>query len=425
MSARRFGPELLLLVCSLAVCTAVLELAPYLLWPHVFGGSFSRSKLHGQLTGPTSTAELRAPEDDEKKTARRLVLHPYLGFAPNLDRGKDPEKRRLSFYDPQAPRPAERLVVCLVGGSVAVQVNRSSEVLAAALAEVFAEVPRFAGRPVEVVSLAVPGYKQPQQLIALAYNLYLGARFDVVIHLDGYNEVVLPYTENIRFGVFPHYPRAWRFYAATEGDSFELSQEIVRLRESRHRRRQLVADTPLRSSNFALALWKAADRRDRHRIRALTVEVQERLAQGEKSYRVTGPRFEYRDEAEIFAELVERWRLGALQMDRLCRANGIEYFHFLQPNQYDPGSKPLTEEERKVAIRKRPSKANTAIENAYPLLRQAGAGLASDGVRFKDLTGIFRNETRTLYIDTCCHVNQLGVRLLIDAFVETLRDAEL
>ncbi len=60
-----------------------------------------------------------------------------------------------------------------------------------------------------VVTLGIAGYKQPQQLLALAYFLSLGAEYDLIINLDGYNDIVLPITDNYSFGVNPFFPRAW------------------------------------------------------------------------------------------------------------------------------------------------------------------------------------------------------------------------
>ncbi len=63
--------------------------------------------------------------------------------------------------------------------------------------------------PPNVVNLGVAGYKQPQQLLALTYFLSLGAEYDLIINLDGYNEIVLPITDNYNVGVNPFFPRNW------------------------------------------------------------------------------------------------------------------------------------------------------------------------------------------------------------------------
>ena len=51
-------------------------------------------------------------------------------------------------------------------------------------------IPRFAGKQIWVVSFALGGYKQPQQLMVLAYYLSLGQPLDVVVNVDGFNEIL-------------------------------------------------------------------------------------------------------------------------------------------------------------------------------------------------------------------------------------------
>jgi hypothetical protein len=69
---------------------------------------------------------------------------------------------------------------------------------------------RFRGKEIVILSLATGGYKQPQQLMALTYLLALGAHFDLVINVDGFNEVALPAAENVPQGYSPYYPRGWQ-----------------------------------------------------------------------------------------------------------------------------------------------------------------------------------------------------------------------
>jgi hypothetical protein len=95
-------------------------------------------------------------------------------------------------------------------------------------------------------------------------------------------------------------------------------------------------------------------------------------------------------------------------MDAICRQYGIGYFHFLQPNQYYAGSKVLTEEERKIAYEEGPYGYRMMAQNGYPLLVARGRSLVDKGVNFFDLTQIFRQESRTVYNDKCCHFNRLG-----------------
>lgn len=48
-----------------------------------------------------------------------------------------------------------------------------------------------------VLNLGQGGWKQPQQLLALNYFLSLGQRFDVIVNLDGFNEIALGYHNHL------------------------------------------------------------------------------------------------------------------------------------------------------------------------------------------------------------------------------------
>ena len=75
-------------------------------------------------------------------------------------------------------------------------------------------------------------------------------------------------------------------------------------------------------------------------------------------------------------------------MHAIAQARGIRYFHFLQPNQYLEGSKPMDAEERRVAIQEdHPYAAN--VRKGYPVLQELGRDLVRRGVTFVDLTDIY------------------------------------
>jgi hypothetical protein len=94
-------------------------------------------------------------------------------------------------------------------------------------------------------------------------------------------------------------------------------------------------------------------------------------------------------------------------MKALCDAHGIRYYHFLQPNQYLPGSKPMGKQERAVAIDSE-TPYRPPVIRGYPELIRGGGRLKSLGVRFRDLSGVFRTHPEPLYTDDCCHYSAAG-----------------
>jgi hypothetical protein len=108
-------------------------------------------------------------------------------------------------------------------------------------------------------------------------------------------------------------------------------------------------------------------------------------------------------------------------MDGTCRANGITYLHFLQPNQYVPDSKPMGPAEQETALFKGPDYGfKIAAQAGYPLLMVKGRNLKQGGIHFMDLTTVFKDIDEPLYEDTCCHVNKHGNDLIARKIAEQI-----
>jgi hypothetical protein len=345
------------------------------------------------------------------------LLHPYLGYvmdprlaAPGVARaGLDRLSIELGFPRNRErvlqPRDPARTVIGVFGGSVAdIFAASGADALRAALAD----LPRFRGREIVVLSLAAPGYKQPQALMTLNYLLALGAHFDAVVNLDGVNDLALPESELAPLDVAPFYPRGWYTRAADLGPELRLAVGRAALLERlRHDAAELFSGAPWRWSRTAGLVWSLSDRQLAARVAAAERDVLARPRA--RDPQAQGPRLD--DGVDDRTRVAEVWQRSSLQMARLCDGLGIAYFHFLQPNQYVPDSKPLGEAERRVAFRD-DSPMRKPVAEGYARLREAGAALAAQGVDFHDLSGVFREVQEPIYVDDCCHLNPLGNRLL-------------
>ena len=301
-------------------------------------------------------------------------------------------------------------MVGLFGGSVALGLCLDPDHGTKIITEALAGSAHLRERTIDVVCLAVDGYKQPQQLLALTYLLALGVRFDVVINLDGFNEAVLPVAENVPEGVFPFYPREWGAVLPVQRPALApLVADMLRLRTRRRRLQRLASYFPLRDSVTALTVWEAID--NRLQIQELTINSRgmDVLAHSRAHDENRGP---WAAEQSVAAEdLVRVWHDSSVQMDHLARTNGFMYFHFLQPNQYVAGSKVLSREEQMTAVATGFYPYRTAVQNNYPAFIRQGSQLR-ELENFTDLTPMFAFEARTVYADTCCHFNELGTSLI-------------
>jgi hypothetical protein len=356
------------------------------------------------------------------------VLHPYLGWAFNPDASDVPGHlhgkltvNELGFVD-DAPsvrkRSPDRFIVGVFGGSVAQQMTTIGE---QEFLGHLAASPQLQGRKPELVRLAMSGYKQPQQVMALNYVLALGAEFDAVVNIDGYNETALAISENDPHHVFIAYPRAWhaRLEDVVDPRNSETSYRLLRLRATRQSWARWIGQSPLRHSPTISLIWAACDTIAKQRQLELGLDLQAAARTQGLGFARQGPRQLYNSEAEMYAHATSVWQNCSVQMHQLCTGRGIPYLHFLQPNQYHEGSKTLSPLEREKYYAPDEDHAQ-AVKRAYPQLIAAGKDLTAAGVHFHDLTDLFQNEPDTIYSDYFCHYNETGTNLLSKRVAEEL-----
>jgi hypothetical protein len=190
------------------------------------------------------------------------------------------------------------------------------------------------------------------------------------------------------------------------------------LRTERRARNQAFAHSPKRFSPTLRLLHQRSDAQLGARLAGYAWELQS-LHLEDVPYFVSGPARLHVPTLEMIPELVDIWKRASLQMQATCSAFGIRYVHCLQPNQYDPGSKLLSNQEKNAAF-EADSPYREVVEAGYPLLRAAGRSLQESGVSFHDLSRVFENVNATLYVDNCCHFNAEGNQIVAGAIAKAL-----
>ena len=342
------------------------------------------------------------------------ILHPYLGYTI---KHKEDHSESFGFandFDISQQEDPQRLTVLLTGGSVAMGLSRE-----AALERALNEKLRKRGdsRTVRVFNAALLGFKQPQQLLLVNYLLSAGAKFDAVINLDGFNEVVLPYTDNARFGINPLYPRLWGARVARkEGTADkEVIARIASMRDQRLGLLTRIDGTILRYSAVAGVLSRLKVVNYDNKI----IDLNKQVVQWNRigfDFELMGPRIKQKEQSEILALAALTWKTSSMLLHNLLRSMDIDYFHFMQPNQYVVGSKKFTPEEKGYFLPM--SDYGDSALKGYPLIIKLGQELSEQGVPFSDLTMLFTNISETVYMDACCHLNLFGNKLLAEAIAE-------
>ena len=376
---------------------------------------------------------IRGTPYDGAKTARRLDEYVEqlqgLSFVPK-DRTAKREKSAMSLQPYEgyhlagfwkladnnekywsSPEAAVNYDVMLLGGSVAAAFgNWCGPVFFPLLAA----DPRLAGRRIVLHWRACPGHKQPQHATNLQWALTLGDQPDLVLLLDGFNELAIA-AQNAENNVNPLFPSWWEMQAALESpldapQELELVGRIVALRQSAE---QLVQRTRRWSMLRSALLGSVAENELEQlsgRSAGLLAQL-EQLRAAKKTQRplfISGPPF-VNEPAEVQRNSVRAWMEGSRSMQAMCRARNIQFVHVLQPAARDKGSKPLTEREEKASLE--PAVWRQSIEQGYPVLREAGATLAREGINFFDGSRVFEGHSEEIYRDPC-HFDEVGCTIL-------------
>src|SRR5262245_3866798 len=368
------------------------------------------------------------PSEDAAPKSR-FLLHPFLAYAgnPKFGRGMISEQGLRRTF-PGAPSEyylrnshinhhgfpsehpdylgdAEGFHVGIFGGSAAEQLATVGG--HALIAATEASKPELRGR-VRVFNAAIGGYKQPQQLIALILLSLQGVRFDVVVNLDGFNEVALSGADagmdyNPLFPSRRHYLLMMNL--DRDADSIERYAEVIGTR----RRIEEWRDAADRWLSGGSELVRAA-------VGSLVLRLEaraDRLEQGLQQQAAPPPGLAawqpecLRRSQKCWDLVADIWQSSSLEMAAVAEQIGARYLHVLQPNQYDEGSKPLSPREREIAYQP-DGEWPAGVRRGYPLLRERIPGMRERGVEVLDLSRLFAGVSEDLYSDPCCHYNLRG-----------------
>lgn len=383
-----------------------------------------RARLQEVALGQSSTLDAGMSGDTPP------IIHPYVGYVLDPRYNSEPflahhgcPVNDYGFLDTTQPlhkRSSGRVIVGITGGSVAYYFSvQGTQTLERELRK----SPAIADKEIVWVRMALGGYKQPQQLMALNYFLALGAEFDILINIDGFNEVALSPVEDVALGIHPSFPRLWNQLVVSQQDPEvrRRSGKITYLRETRARWARLGCRLPCAYSASLFLIWKV---RDHYLNRALAQETQllQTHVPQTNPYCARGPGAHYSGDEAIYEAIADLWKQCSLQLERTCRANGIRYYHFLQPNQYVAGSKPMGPEERAIAyLDGHPY--GKGVVNGYPWLRRKSVALLAEGARYCDLSMAFADVAEPLYVDNACHFNARGNEIIAPKIAQAiLRD---
>ena len=368
--------------------------------------------------------------DDDEARLTTETLHPYFGpthqpglpFDPpdSLKEGAatatptEPRKTNnfgfISDYDYPFLRQNDRqFIIGMFGGSVGAWYCQLG---APRMVSRLQADPFFAGKELIPLCFSHEGYKQPQQMLLLSYFLSIGQPFDLVVNIDGFNELALGVLNHDR-GFDISMPSALHLDPLINVlDRATMTPEKLRslgiIADSQDRLNRLaerLRRNPIAAVDFVLHWYYE------RLLREYRVE-QGRFANLPSNPRVTSgvrvtPEVRAREGAALYDDIAQQWVRASVVMNDLLLKRGVPYFHFLQPNQYHTQRR-FSADEARVALSDE-SVFKRSIEQGYPVLTGASAaGVLRAQMRFFDATHVFDAEPAPVYMDNCCHYTLVG-----------------
>jgi hypothetical protein len=363
----------------------------------------------------------------EARSPVQRFLHPYFGFESR--EGHEQTRWQVEYSrGAGAESAALPFTVLVVGGSQArifadPGPNGGVDALVSTLA---AGMPDL-GRPIGVLGHGREAFKQPQQVMLVAYLFTLGLRPDAVVNLDGFNELALGMV-NRDEGLDPLFPSQphWAHLLGRESTSGRQGRLWEDALVERARARHAAELSPFLFSSAVVGT--AIRRYAANRVAAFHASLrpipgasEDAGASSDTVPPVTsGLRLEVDDDAALDL-LVDNWIESSLSLHALCAARDITYLHVLQPTLHDEGSKPLTDDERREGATF--PVVEQAIRRGYPRLRAAISRLTVNGLHVLDASDLFRDVSERVYHDLC-HFNRPGTELLGAAIGRALLELE-
>lgn len=389
---------------------------------------------HQQLYYGRSPENAENPEDDPfhlDQQGIRLeqniseILHPFFGYISKPGAGFGGFGFQSVFNAnnyglvsqvnyPYIRKHPNQVLVGIFGGSVAT-FYYMNEIENPTLARTLKTLPQFADKEIVLLNFSQGGYKQPQQLLVLNYFLSQGQELDLVINIDGFNEVAIA-SNNIQKNIAPSMPSALQVMPLVELTNNNLSTEqmkimleVIEIKEKLKNSLQAQQDCGLalcyfwekiRSTVFMRNYYDRLKDFDNRRKKSATPDESLIYLQ---SWTSQGIETDYENMTRI-------WLQSSLAMYSVLKSRNIPYFHILQPNQYHPTQRQFSAEEQEQFAPEKNTRNPyiNGVQLGYPYLVKASQELSDKGVRFFNGVTAFDREPDTVYIDTCCHYNQKG-----------------
>jgi len=341
-----------------------------------------------------------------KNEKKEIFPHPFFGYSDTkskIVKNNLNNNEPLFYHVPDLVEP-EDIKILILGGSVATHLshNHSNDQFIINSDkynkfDIFQKTlnSRLNTTKFKVFNAAIPGGKQPQQLFKFNYLLLNGYKFDIVINIDGLNELALSIAENIPIKNNVIYPRQYSRQIKAFNKNINCTKNS---NKSIHDK----SIFPIKELYNLFIIYSC-----HKKIYGVKNQIDTDFYLLSK----------FKDEKfEIkLNKVINLWEKSSQMISELSKSYQFDYIHVLQPNQYFENSKPLTKEEQEISNFK---KYEEPIKKYYDKFK-----IQNINSKYKfDARYIFESNNENLYRDYCCHLNNKGMYLLSNNIIDKFED---
>tara|TARA_X000000950_G_scaffold229307_1_gene277104 strand:+ start:4668 stop:5831 length:1164 start_codon:yes stop_codon:yes gene_type:complete len=325
-----------------------------------------------------------------KKVFQKGRIHPFYGINFAEYQGFQSKVSTEKNFMRVSPTESKRQIsIIVLGGSVASHLSRATDsidrnfILSERLNSFFM-TDRF-----KVYNAAFSGGKQPQQYFKLLYMDLIGFEPDLIINYDGFNELALTLEENKQRKINAIFPVSFDrsiISSSYNGSCFSLNNWFL-------------------SHNTYIPIIEL--------VKWIYVKRCHNLSTGSETDIELTPKSLFLKENQTYIERAYLiWSESSNRIAKFAESKNIPYIHLLQPCLYLPNSKPLSSIEIRDFSDGGPYKA--IIEKHYKSLKMENL----DTKNKIDHRYLFSSEDRTVYSDNWCHLNTLGIELIVEDLIK-------
>src|ERR671933_142106 len=366
-------------------------------------------------------------------------FHPFFGFIqkPSADFRPGFKVNNYGFispYDyPLKKTKNNQFFIGVFGGSVASD-YAIFQVQNQILPKYLKQLPGLKDKEFVILSFATGGYKQPQQLLILNYFLALGQELDMVVNIDGFNEVALSNLNN-KNEVDLAMPSIQHIGPLTSLANNSLStkamQATLRIQENKTRINQGLSSLQHCSLAACDALISVYVQNLVNNYKADVIKFEKERTKPQKndsgSVIYINTNKSVLQDSLAFDEMAWNWAKSSIFMHKVLSASNVPYFQVLQPNQYYQTKRVFGEAEKQIAFNKETPYAKS-VEIGYPALFKKLPNLEKNNINILNAVNVFDRTKDAVYVDSCCHYNKAGEVIFSDyvgrSILEALRKEE-